>query len=95
MSVRFLSRKEASEYLSSLGLGIAPATLAKYAVLGGGPRFHRYGRQIKYSTDDLDCWARQRLGVPRDSTSDGGKAPTDSSGGSTESPQPPVPDARP
>ncbi len=69
MLKRYLSRKEASEYLESLGLTIAPATLAKYATIGGGPKYYSYNRQAKYAKADLDSWAARRLGEPKDSTS--------------------------
>ena len=42
---RFLRRKAASQYLEETwGVNRAPSTLAKYAVIGGGPTFRRAGR---------------------------------------------------
>ncbi|MCR6631029.1 MAG: hypothetical protein NVV74_13835 [Magnetospirillum sp.] len=66
----YLSRKEASRFLASLGLSIAPSTLAKYATVGGGPKFRRFGRQVKYLPADLIPWAETRLSAPVQSTSE-------------------------
>ena len=70
---RFLRRKAASDYLREThGLERAPSTLAKLAVIGGGPIFRRAGRIPLYTTDDLDAWAESLLGPPMRSTSDNG-----------------------
>jgi hypothetical protein len=70
-SCRLLRRKAASEYLEQTwGITRAPSTLAKLAVVGGGPIFRRAGRVPLYSTDDLDDWARSLLSGPMRSTSD-------------------------
>lgn len=69
MSETYLSRKEASTFLSALGLFIAPSTLAKLASVGGGPVFRRFGRQVKYLPRDLVSWAEDRLSGPVRSTS--------------------------
>lgn len=66
----YLSRKEASKFLASVGLSIAPSTLAKYATIGGGPKFRRFGRQVKYLPSDLIAWAETRLSDPAQSTSE-------------------------
>jgi hypothetical protein len=66
----YLSRKEASRFLASLGLSVAPSTLAKYATVGGGPRFRHFGRQVKYLMSDLIAWAMARLSGPVQSTSE-------------------------
>lgn len=69
MSETYLSRKEASTFLSALGLFIAPSTLAKLASVGGGPVFRRFGRQVKYLPSELIAWAEGRLSGPVQSTS--------------------------
>jgi hypothetical protein len=48
----------------------APGTLAKYAVIGGGPIFRRIGRVPLYAEDDLDQWITSKLSGPMRSTSD-------------------------
>lgn len=66
-----LRRWEASEYLAAKhGVCVAPATLAKLANVGGGPAFHRYRRIPLYPTDELDLWARERMGRLVRSTSE-------------------------
>jgi hypothetical protein len=68
---RFLRRKAASQYLDETwGVIRTPSTLAKYAVIGGGPVFRRDSRFPLYLPDDLDAWAASRLSAPMRSTSD-------------------------
>jgi hypothetical protein len=68
---RFLRRKAASAYLhKTYGLERAPSTLAKLAVIGGGPVFRRMNRVPLYSIDDLDEWVSSKLSGPMRSTSD-------------------------
>ncbi len=58
-----LRRWEAADYLRIVhGIGIAPATLAKLASVGGGPAYHKCGRIPLYPTTELDAWATERLG---------------------------------
>ena len=67
-----LRRAEASAYLlSTHGLQVAPQTLAKYACVGGGPRFYKgAARWPLYPTAELDAWARTRLGELVSSTTE-------------------------
>lgn len=66
-----LRRWEASEYLKLVhGVEIAPATLAKWASIGGGPSFQRVNRTPLYGTPDLDGWVAAKLSPPLRSTSD-------------------------
>ncbi len=68
-----LRRKEASQYLDwKFGINIAPATLAKMASVGGGPRYHKFGRVPLYPLSELNDWAEQRLGRLLSSSSDAG-----------------------
>lgn len=69
---RYFRRDEASRYLKERwGLPCARATLAKLAVIGGGPVYRKAGRTPLYAPADLDLWAQTRIGHPRRSTSDG------------------------
>ena len=72
-----LRRRAASEYLqSSWGISCRPATLAKLATIGGGPRFAHFGRWPVYDVKELDQWVLSRLSGLKSSTSDmGGSAP--------------------
>jgi hypothetical protein len=65
-----LSRREASAYLTSLGYRVAPASLAKYASIGGGPIYQTFGRIPLYRPRDLRAWAEARCSAPRRSTSE-------------------------
>src|SRR5258705_9613580 len=68
---RFLRRKAASKYLFDVhGVVRAPSTLAKDAVMGGGPVFHRMGRFPVYTPVGLDEYVASKLSGPMRSTSD-------------------------
>lgn len=63
MTEVLLSRKEASAYLKqAYGApgALAPSTLAKLVVIGGGPPFFRIGRRVGYRQADLDLWFKQK-----------------------------------
>jgi hypothetical protein len=66
-----MRRADAARYIrENHGIPCAPATLAKYACIGGGPAFRKAGKFPIYSRDDLDAWAKQRLGKLVHSTSE-------------------------
>ena len=66
-----MRRKQASEYLfEEHGVSLSPATLAKLAVVGGGPSFRKDGPFPLYERSDLATFATVRLGPLRTSTSD-------------------------
>jgi hypothetical protein len=71
---RYLSRAETAEFLTERGYKTAPATLAKLAVIGGGPPFISWGRKPLYDPAALLEWAQRRCTGPRRSTSDRGEA---------------------
>jgi hypothetical protein len=52
------------------GIPIAMKTLNKLASIGGGPLMSYSGRIPLYHRDDLDTWARERLGKPVRSTAE-------------------------
>jgi hypothetical protein len=67
---RLLRRVEAAQYVrDKWGYPCAPGTLAKYAVVGGGPRFRKAGRYPLYHPDDLDGWLKGKLSNLASSTS--------------------------
>lgn len=49
---RYLTNDEAAEYLR-----LSPRTLEKQRVLGGGPRFRKFGARVVYAMADLRAWA--------------------------------------
>lgn len=58
-----LRRVEAAAYIrNTYGMPCSPRWLAKLAVVGGGPPFHKAGPTPLYPVDDLDRWALDRLG---------------------------------
>lgn len=68
---RPLRRGEATTYLEEKhGIRRAPSTLAKYAVVGGGPRFRLAGRTPLYEPEDLDTYAESLLSPAVHSTSE-------------------------
>ena len=52
---RYLTNDEAAGYLR-----LSPRTLEKQRVLGGGPRYRKFGRRVRYAIDELEGWANQR-----------------------------------
>jgi hypothetical protein len=70
---RPLRRYEASEYLfQKFGIKRTPSTLAKLAVIGGGPLFRKANRTPLYDVASLDMWAENLLTPLKASTSDTG-----------------------
>jgi hypothetical protein len=60
-----LRRWEAAEYLRLVhGIELAPATLAKWASVGGGPSYQKVNRTPLYPVSELDLWAADKLGDP-------------------------------
>jgi excisionase family DNA binding protein len=53
-------------------LGLSVRTLQKWRVRGGGPPYHKLGRAVRYSADDLDAFIEAGR---RTSTSDPGPTP--------------------
>lgn len=66
----YLRRSAAAQYVRDRwGQPCSTKWLAKLAVVGGGPIYRKAGRIPLYAPDDLDRWAKERLGAPRRSTS--------------------------
>ena len=65
-----LRRWEAADYLKIVhGIEVAPASLAKWASVGGGPTYQKLNRTPLYQTAELDRWAAEKLGDPVRNTS--------------------------
>ncbi len=58
----FLSTAQAAHYI-----GLSRRTLEKMRVVGGGPKYRKHGRYVRYHIDDLDAWSASRA---KRSTSD-------------------------
>lgn len=54
-TTHFLNNTQAAAYLN-----LSPRTLEKQRVIGGGPRFRKFGRRVVYALADLDAWADAR-----------------------------------
>lgn len=52
---RYLTNDEAASFLR-----LSPRTLEKQRVIGGGPRFRKFGRRVMYAVADLEAWADAR-----------------------------------
>jgi hypothetical protein len=65
----YLSRVAAAEHLRERGLKVAPSTLAKLAVIGGGPPFVKFMARALYEPRDLDEWASSKISDKRRTTS--------------------------
>ena len=61
MQRTYLSRPEAAEYVRARGLIVSKTTLQKFATVGGGPVYRRFGSRAVYTTADLDAWIEQKL----------------------------------
>lgn len=61
-NTRLLDTRDAAERLK-----LSDSYLAKLRVLGGGPRYFKLGRRVRYDPDDLTAWARSSA---RNSTSE-------------------------
>ena len=65
----YLTRGQAAEYCIKQGLPVSPKTLAKYACVGGGPKFRKFGAtRVIYKIEDLDKWIERRLSKTFSST---------------------------
>ncbi len=65
-----LTRRQAAAALTAAGYPTAPATLARKACVGGGPKFRKWGRLPMYRWADALEWAQSRLSPPVASTSE-------------------------
>lgn len=55
LPTRYLTNDEAAAFLR-----LSPRTLEKLRVIGGGPRFRKFGRRVMYALVDLESWADAR-----------------------------------
>ena len=55
-----MNRSDAAKYLRECGYPISANQLAKFAVTGGGPEYHRWGKRVLYEPVALLQWARER-----------------------------------
>jgi hypothetical protein len=66
---RRLTRPEAQCFLRDRGFRVASATLSKYATVGGGPEYEKFGRRVLYRPSKLLEWVAAKTGKPQTSSS--------------------------
>jgi excisionase family DNA binding protein len=54
MEPRLLNTEQVSSYI-----GLAKQTITELRVKGGGPKFCKIGRAVRYKREDLDAWIDQ------------------------------------
>jgi hypothetical protein len=68
---KYFTRDEAATYLEETwGLRCSKASLAKFAVSGNGPAYHRSGREAFYNPAVLNEYAKRRLGPAASAATD-------------------------
>jgi hypothetical protein len=55
-ATKFVTTPQAAEYLG----GLKPNTLEGWRIQGIGPAYHKVGRLVRYSLDDLDAYLKVR-----------------------------------
>ena len=55
---KFLSTKQAADYMKELGAPFTPGTLEVWRCQGRGPRFKKIGRRVFYEKPSLDDFLR-------------------------------------
>ncbi|RWO94453.1 MAG: DNA-binding protein [Mesorhizobium sp.] len=68
----FLNTAQAAFYI-----GLSQRTLDKMRLKGGGPKFRKHGRYVRYHIDELDEWSK---GHPQDANRENASAPADDGG---------------
>lgn len=46
---------------AGLHVGLSKSTLEKLRVFGGGPRYLKLGKAVRYRIEDLDAWVNARV----------------------------------
>jgi hypothetical protein len=68
---RKLRRAEAAQFVrDAYGVPLSASTLAKLAVVGGGPPYVKISRYPVYDVDDLRAWIEARTSAKLRSTSE-------------------------
>ena len=67
----WLTRRQTAIAVTKKGLPLKSATLATWATTGGGPPYHKWGRNVRYRMSEVLAWAESRLTGPMSSSSEG------------------------
>jgi hypothetical protein len=66
----FVPTSAAASMLASYGLPISVSRLNVLRSIGGGPKFHRFGRRVVYTEADLKAWVVGKSAHKFNSTSE-------------------------
>ena len=58
---QLINRKQAADYLKSLGIRSSKVTLARLAMTGNGPKYALIGRTAYYKPEWLDEWLNTQI----------------------------------
>lgn len=64
MTKEYLTRSEAADYLTGKGVPTSKNTLQKFATVGGGPVYRRFGNRALYIRPDLDTYVVEKISEP-------------------------------
>jgi hypothetical protein len=53
--IHYMTSEEAADFPR-----LSPRTLEKQRSFGTGPRYHKFGRRVRYALADLEAWAEAR-----------------------------------
>lgn len=69
MPEKYLTRPEAARYVvENFGAPCTYKSLCKYATVGGGPVYRKFGNRVLYAPADLATWVHSKLSAPRQSS---------------------------
>lgn len=58
----YLNTYEAESYIKNVkGLQITANTLRTLITRGGGPKYHKWGRSVRYTKETIDEWIKSRM----------------------------------
>jgi len=65
LNKKYLTTKQASEFISESFFPVSPKTLSKLRCVGGSPKYSKAGeRRVLYFVDDLISWAKDKISKP-------------------------------
>lgn len=69
----YLNTYEAEYYINNVkGLQTTANTLRTLVTRGGGPKFHKWGRAVRYTKQTIDDWVASRMSELKDNSLDKG-----------------------
>jgi hypothetical protein len=69
----YLNTYEAEYYINNVkGLQTTANTLRTLVTRGGGPKFHKWGRAVRYTKQTIDDWVAGRMSELKDNSLDKG-----------------------